>query len=197
MMDVTEISAFLGGSLYLATVFDAFSRTPLIVQSYHGEVGGSAMAKLLTTAIRAFGRAKYVVTDQGGEFTGKIFRKTAARLGIVHRFGTKDRIFATARLERFWRTLKELSSVKADQPLNLDDLERRLALPLAHYLCFRPHQGLHGATPAEVFLGRDPANKHAVAPPRGRAGEGPQQPAFEVRFLDPDQRTFPILKTIG
>jgi transposase InsO family protein len=100
MMDVTEIQAFLGGgTLYLATVFDAFSRVPLVVQGYQGKPGASAMAKLLKTALRAFGKAKYVVTDRGKEFTGKVFEKTADRLGIQHRLGTKDRLFATARLE--------------------------------------------------------------------------------------------------
>jgi hypothetical protein len=144
--------------------------------------------------MRAFGKAKYVITDQGPEFKGKVFRKTAGRLGIQHRFGTKDRIFATARLERFWRTLKELTNVKADQPLNFDDLEARVELALVYYLCFRPHQGLSGATPAETFLGVDPACTRAVTPPRGRTGEGPQQQPFDVGFLDPEKRAFPILK---
>jgi hypothetical protein len=144
MMDVTEIRAFLGaGTLYLATVFDAFSRVPLVVQGYQGKPGASAMAKLLKTALRAFGKAKYVITDQ---------------------------------------------------PLNLTDLEARVELALAYYLCFRPHQGLSGATPAEAFLGVDPACTKAVAPPRGRPGEGPRRPPFEVGFLDPEKRAFPILK---
>ena len=195
MMDVTVIQAFLGGgTLYLAAVFDAFSRVPLVIQGYHGKPGASAMAKLLKVALRAFGKAKYVITDQGKEFSGKAFRKTAVRLGIHHRFGTKDRIFATARLERFWRTLKELTNVKADPPLNFDDLESRVELALAYYLCFRPHQGLSGATPAEAFLGTDPACTKAVTPPGGRAGEGSRQPPFEVGFLDPEKRAFPILK---
>jgi hypothetical protein len=130
----------------------------------------------------------------GGEFKGKVFQKTAVRLGIQHRFGTKDRLFATARLERFWRTLKQLTNVKADQSLNLDDLEARVELALVYYLCFRPHQGLAGATPAEAFLGIEPACAKAARPPRGRIGEGPREPPFAVGFLDPEKRAFPILK---
>ena len=194
MMDVTEIASFLGGTLYLASVFDAFSRVPLAMQAYDRKPGASAMARLLKSAVRAFGTAKYVITDQGGEFKGKLFRKTAARLGIIQRFGTKDRIFATARLERFWRTLKETASLKRDQPLTLEDLERRLELALTYYLCFRPHQGLHGATPAEAFLGTEPACQRAGSPPRGRVGEGRKDAPFTVDFLDRDKRDFPILK---
>jgi transposase InsO family protein len=195
MMDVTEIQAFLGGgSFFLATVFDACSRTPLVLQAYEGKPGASNMAKLLKAATRAFGKAKYVITDQGKEFTGKLFRKTADRLGIVHRLGTKDCNFATARLERFWRTLKQMANVKRDEPLNLGDLECRLEPALTHYLCFRPHQGLKGATPVEAFLGIDPACNNAVAPPRGQRGEGTQQPPFEIRFLESGEKAFPILK---
>ena len=36
---------------------------------------------------------------------------------------------------------------------------------LTHYLCFRPHQRLRGATPAEAFLGLPPGHATAVSPP--------------------------------
>lgn len=166
---------------------------PLVLQTYHDRPGASAMAKLLKSATRPFGRAKYLVTDQGGEFKGSIFRKTAARLGILQRFGTKGRIFATARLERFWRTLTEMASLKILQPLTIDDLERRLEATLTGYLCFRPHQGLGGATPAEAFLGVEAASQKAASPPRARKAEGPQETPFTIGFLDPDTRAFPIL----
>ena len=78
-------------------------------------------------------------------------------------------------------------------PLTAEDLEQRLALALFHYLCFRPHEGLRGATPAEAFLGIEPACRKAVEPPRGRPGERPAKAPFKVEYLDPTGR-FPILK---
>jgi len=197
MMDGTEIQAFLGGTLYLASVFDAFSRVPLVLQTYDKKPSASDMARLLKTAAKAFGTARYVITDQGGEFRGRIFLKTAARLGIRHRFGTKDRIFATARLERFWRTLKDAAHLKLQPPLTTTDLERRLETALTHYLCFHPHRGLSGATPAEAFLGVEPACQRAVSPPRARHGEGLRAVPFKIRFLDPDRRLFPILQKVA
>jgi transposase InsO family protein len=152
------------------------------------------MARLLRAAARAFGAARYLITDQGGEFTGDIFRKTAARLGILQRFGTKDRLFATARIERFWRTLKEAARLKTLQPLTVNDLERRLETTLTYYLCFRPHQALDAATPAEVLLGIEPMCRKASSPPRAQQGERPQETPFTIAFLDPDRRAFPILK---
>ena len=65
---------------------------------------------------------------------------------------------------------------------------------MTYYLCFRPHQGLRGATPAEAFFGIEPSCTKAISPPRGRPGEGPQKAPFVIGFLDPDKRALPILK---
>ena len=64
----------------------------------------------------------------------------------------------------------------------------------ALYLCFRPHQGLHGSTPAEALLGLEPAAAKAVRPPRGKPGEGPLDPPFVIDFLDREKQAFPFLK---
>jgi hypothetical protein len=85
-----------------------------------------------------------------------------------------DNIKASARLERFWRTLKEGAGLyRLHLPLTSEDLEQRLELTLVHYLCFRPHEGLKGAVPAEAFLRLESAHLKAVEPLRGRPGEGP------------------------
>jgi len=116
------------------------------------------------------------------------------RLGIVQRFASTENIFATARLERFWRTLKDTSGIRLQPPLTIEDLERRLEMTLSHYVLFRPHQGLHGATPAEAVLGMDcRACLLAVSPPRGRPGEGPVDAPFVIDFLDREKQAFPFL----
>jgi hypothetical protein len=78
MMDVTVIQTFLGGEVHLAGVFDALSRVPLALQSFGRKPGAGAMARLLKTAVRAFGVPKYLITDLGTEFTGNVFRKAVA-----------------------------------------------------------------------------------------------------------------------
>jgi transposase InsO family protein len=194
MMDVSVVQTFLGGDLYIGAVFDAFSRAPLALSTYERTPGASAMARLLKSAARRFGSPKYLLTDQGREFTGKVFKKSASRLGIVQRFGSVQNIFATARIERFWRTPKQASSLRFQPPLTLADLERRLEISLTHYVCFRPHQGLAGASPAEALLGLEPRAQKAVRPPRGKAGEGTIAPPFVIDFLDRESRSFPFLK---
>ena len=194
MMDVSVVHQFLGPDLFMAAVFDAFSRAPLALDVRDRRPTASAMRRLLRATARVFGPPKYLITDLGGEFTGRLFRKAVCRLGSVQRFGSKENLYATARLERFWRTLKENARLyRFGLPLTLSDLEGRLALALFHYIFFRPHEGLGGATPAETFLGRQPACRRAVEPPRGRPGEETGGPPFAFGYLDPAHRRFPVL----
>jgi transposase InsO family protein len=196
MMDVSEVKQFLGPSLHMAAVFDAFSRVPLALQVFETKPAARDMARLLRAAARAFARPKYVITDLGGEFTAGAFRKGVTRLGAVQRFASADSLKATAHLERFWRTAKETASLyRLQLPLTTADLEHRLELALLYYLCFRPHEGLGGAVPAEAFLGLVPAHWNAVEPPRARPGGGPAKEApFQIELLDPQSLRFPILK---
>jgi transposase InsO family protein len=179
----------------MATVFDAFSRCPLVLEVLGHKPSGKDMAALLRRAARAFANPRYVITDLGGEFRARVFSTAVKRLGANQRFAAADSIKATARLERFWRTLKETARLRGILlPLTAEDLEHRLQAALVFYLCFRPHEGLGGATPAEVFLGLDPAHGRAVKPPRGLPGQPPTEHPFAIEYLDPASRSFPILK---
>ena len=198
MMDVSQVKCFLGPDLHMAAVFDAHSRVPLMLRILDAAPGAREMAALFRRAATAFGSPKYLITDLGGEFIGGAFKKTVKRLGAVQRFASADSIKATARLERFWRTLKETAGVRGLQAaLTVQDLERRFEIALLHYLCFRPHEGLKGATPLEAFLGVEPTCLKAVEPPRGRPGETKGEAPFRVVFLDHANRRFPILTPAG
>jgi len=156
------------------------------------------MAALFRRAVRAYRRPKYLITDLGTEFTAGAFKRTVRRLGSVQRFASAGSLEATARLERYWRTLKDSAGLHGLQlALTLDDLERRLELALLHYICFRPHEGLDGATPLEVFLREEPACLKAVEPPRGRPREGKGAAPVRVVFLDHANRRFSILTPAG
>jgi transposase InsO family protein len=180
--------------LFMATVLDAFSRAPLALQVFAARPSAKDMARLFRTATRLFARPKYMITDRGGEFTATVFRKAVQHLGAVQRFASQDNLYATARLERLWRTLKETAGLyRFRLPLTAEDLEHRLQVGLLHYLCFRPHEGLRGATPLEAFLGVEPACLRAVEPPRGRRGESQAAAPFRIDYLDPRDRRFPIL----
>jgi transposase InsO family protein len=111
MMDLSEVKQFLGPTLHIAAVFDAFSRAPLAVQVFELRPTAQDAARLLRAAARRFAHPRYLVSDLGGEFTAHIFRRAAAKLGVIQRFAASDSIKATARLERFWLTLKQAAGL--------------------------------------------------------------------------------------
>ena len=78
------------------------------------------------------------------------------------------------------------------RPLVTEDLAATVEMGLLHYAHFRPHQGLGGATPAEVYFRRTPAHLAAIPPPRGRPGEGLLDLPFHVEYLDAE-RLLPVL----
>ncbi len=108
------------------------------------------------------------------------------------RFGAVGKIGSIALIERLWKTLKDALGLRLLRPLAAEDLRRKVELGLIHYSHFRPHQGLGGATPAEICFGRVPAHLSALPPPRGRPGDGPSEPPFRVGYLDAEHR-LPVL----
>jgi transposase InsO family protein len=191
MLDLTEIPGLLRLFCFkLVVVLDVFSRMPLAARVFFTEPSGRDVARLFTVAAKRFGPPRHSVSDQGPQFTSKALKRALARLGVRHRYGAIGRSGSIAVIERFFRTLKAIARLRARPPLLRNDLERRLTLAFDYYAWLRPHQGLGGATPAEVHIGSRAAHLDAITPPRGRPGEatGIPPPTFELRYLDPDNR---------
>ena len=113
-------------------------------------------------------------------------------LGVKQRFGAVGKKGSIALIERLWRTLKDTLGLRLMGPLVAEDLAAKIEMGLVHYAHFRPHQGLGGATPAEIYFGRTPAHLSAIPPPRGRPGEGPMDSPLRVEYLDAE-RLLPVL----
>jgi transposase InsO family protein len=189
MLDLTEVSGFLRlFSFKLAVVFDVFSRLPRAGTVFCSEPTSRDIVRLFGAAAGRFGPPRHSVSDQGPQFTAEEFRRALERRGVRHRYGAIGKSGSIAVFERFFRTLKTLAQTRELPPLVKADLERRLATAFDYYVWLRPHQGLEGRTPAEVFLDRRPAHLDAVPPPRGRPGKRFEfTGVFEVRYLDPEQ----------
>jgi hypothetical protein len=145
------------------------------------------MARLLTRTAHHFGPPRHSVSDQGAQLRSEPFRKALARLGIKHRYGAIGRTGSIALIERFSRTVKTIARLHWRPPLLRRDLERRLATAFLYYVWFRPHQGLAGATPGEIYFGPK-ANRPGIPLPRGRPGERPPVTLLvpEIRYPAPD-----------
>jgi transposase InsO family protein len=195
MADLSEIRGFLGFIVFkLVVVLDVFSRFPLAFGVFAREPTAEQVLAVLDRAIREHGRPRHFVSDRGAQFTAKVFRETLEALAIRQRFGAIGRYGSIAIIERFWRTLKELLGCRLWQPLSAEHLEASVELALAYYSVLRPHQGLGGATPAEVYLDLEPAVDRAMPPPRihERASPGDEPLPLAFAFLDPERR-MPVL----
>jgi len=193
MADITTIpSLFRLFSFKLVVVLDVFSRMPLAAKVFWKEPSARQMCRLFQRAALRFGPPRHFVSDKGRQFTAQRFRKTLLWLDTRQRFGAIGRYGSIAIIERLWRTLKDGLRLRSFKPLTKRELERRLELGLYYYTYLRPHQGLGGATPAEIHFGRQPAHLAAVYPPRARPRQGPVHSPFEIAYLDPD-RMLPVL----
>jgi putative transposase len=195
MTDLTEICGLLGVIRFkVVAVLDVFSRFPVAFGVFSKEPTSEEILGVLDRAMRVFGRPRHLVSDKGAQYTAEIFRETLEALGIKQRFGAIGQYGSIAIIERFWRTMKHLLGVRAWAPISGEQLEHRLAVAVQYYAHLRPHQGLGGATPAEVLLGEKPAVDKALRPPRVGVRQPPGHPPLplEVAYLDPERR-LPVL----
>ena len=121
-----------------------------------------------------------------------MFRHALRRLGVKQRFGAVGRKGSIALIERLWRTLKDTLGLRLLRPSAAEDLAATVEVGLVHYSHFRPHQGLGGATPAEIYFERTPSHLSAIPPPRGQPGEGSLDLPFRIDYLDVE-RLLPVL----
>ena len=193
MVDLTDVKGLFGIVTFkVAVVFDAFSRMPLSARAFSKEASASEIARFVSRTAKSHGRPAHFVSDRARCFTGEIFRRKLLLLGVKQRFGAIGKKGSIALIERLWRTLKDTLGLRLLRPSAAEHLMEKVELGLFHYAHFRPHQGIGGATPAEVYFGRTPSHLSAIPPPRGRPGEGPMDPPFRIDYLDAE-RLLPVL----
>jgi transposase InsO family protein/DNA-binding transcriptional regulator YiaG len=193
MVDLTDVKGLFGIVTFkVAVVFDAFSRMPLSIRVFSKEASATEIARFVSRTAKMHGRPAHFVSDQARCFKGQAFRRKLKRLGVKQRFGTIGKKGSIALIERLWRTLKDTFGLRLIGPLVAEDLMEKIELGLLDYAHFRPHQGLGGATPAEIYFGRTPSHLSAIPPPRGRPGEGRMDSPFRVDYLDAE-RLLPVL----
>jgi transposase InsO family protein/DNA-binding XRE family transcriptional regulator len=193
MVDLTDVRGLFGIMIFkVGAVFDVFSRMPFSVRVFSKEPTSVEVARFVSMTAKRHGRPAHFVSDQARCFKSRLFRSRLRKLGVKQRFGAVGKKGSIALIERLWRTLKDTLGLRLLRPLVAEDLMKKIELGLVHYGYFRPHQALGGATPAEIYFGRQPAHLSAVPPPRGWPGDGPSEPQFRIVFLDPERR-LPVL----
>jgi len=153
---------------WVVVVVDYFSRQALAVRRFKTQPSAEDVCAVLDAArVVAKTAPKYTVTDQGGHFR-EVYRGWCERHGVEPRFGAIGKHGSIALVERFIRTLKTEAFGRDGVPLGVDAMHAALDRFVEWYCRVRPHQGLGGRTPLEVFEGRPPAHPAPRFEPRPR-----------------------------
>ena len=156
--DVTYIR-MAGGFVYLTAVMDWHSRYVLSWEvSVTLEEGFCVSA--LESALRRHGRPQIFNTDQGVQYTGQAFTGVLKGQAIRISMDGKGRATDNIMIERLWRSVKYEEIYLKDYE-SIPELITALKAYFEFYNHERPHQGLGGARPAEVYRDR-PALKRVA-----------------------------------
>jgi len=165
--------ALLAATDRVAVGVDHFSRRIMGVHVFRGRPSAAAMSAFLVGMIRAAGQApRHLTTDRGRPFTAKSFRRSCRRAGIRQRFGAIGKHGSIALVERCIRTLKEERVRSWLAPIRWRTVGTERSIFVDWYNGQRPHGGLGGATPDEVYFGRLPAHHRPRFEPRARWPRG-------------------------
>ncbi len=119
------------------------------------EVADGSEVRLVTL----HGAPKYLVSDKGGQFDNADYKAWCDRRGMEPRYASTGSLRATAIIERFFLSLKDEWLRRIFVPLWREDMRREIILYLTWFAEFRPHQGLDGRTPSEVYDGQPVVEK--------------------------------------
>jgi putative transposase len=150
---------------WVAVIIDHFSRKIVGFAVFNNQPDSLQIRSFLGRTIHTGGQSpKYIISDKGSQFwhaTPKLkreggckgYKRWCRRRKIQHRFGAIGKYGSIAIVERMIRSLKSECTRKIIIPLSQSNMRFELGLYFAWYNEFRPHQGIGGKIPMELFTG--------------------------------------------
>lgn len=138
------------GFLYLVAIMDWYSRR-VLAWKVSNTLEASFCVAALNEALAKYGAPEIFNTDQGAQFTSEAFLSVLEDKHITISMDGRGRALDNVFVERLWRSVK----YECVYPKAFADghaLNRGLAEYFTWYNAHRPHQGLDGATPDEVYF---------------------------------------------
>lgn len=137
------------GFMYLVAIMDWYSRF-VLAWELSNTMDTEFCLLALEAAISRWGSAQIFNTDQGSQFTANAFCEAVTMSEMLMSMDGKGRWMDNRFIERLWRSLKyEEIYLKAYE----DCLQLREGTAgWMNFYCYeRPHQGLSGKTPWEIY----------------------------------------------
>ncbi len=144
--DITYIK-LMSGWLYLVAVMDWYSRY-ILSWELSNTLDSSFCLNSLQTALKK-GSPQIFNTDQGSQFTGKLFTSELLERGIKISMDGRGRCFDNVFIERFWRSLK-YEEVYINEYQSVSDAYFGIQRYIRFYNDERLHQSLGYRPPSEL-----------------------------------------------
>jgi transposase InsO family protein len=167
-----------GRSCKLVTGIDDHSRF-VVIATVVAVPSGRAVCAAFTQAMRRYGVPSEVLTDNGGQFTGRyikpqpvevLFERICRDNGIKQRLTKPASPTTTGKIERLHRTLREEFLEHVAPFESPAAAQAAIDAWVEGYNRSRPHQALDMATPASLFRPNGPTRLDVGPDPGGIAG---------------------------
>ena len=145
--DITYIG-IATGFVYLAAIMDWYSRY-VIDWELSISLEADFCVELLNRSLR-YRSCDIFNTDQGVQFTSKDFIRVLLDHGIRVSMNSKGRALDNVFVERLWRSLK-YECIYLKKPERVDEARAVISEYFEFYNYRRPHQGLGGVSPADIY----------------------------------------------
>ena len=143
---------------WIGCAVDHYSRSVLGFAVFKKQPTSAAVRAFLDRIIRRTKACpKYIVCDQGVQFTGTGFKEWCKRNNIRPRYGAVHRYGSIAVIEWFIKSLKDEWLRRLIIPLRLPAMRNEMSAYVSWFNEHRPHQSLDGRTPLEVYYDLIPA----------------------------------------
>ena len=165
------------GHVYILTMIDRVSRYPeaIPIRNFSSKI----VVRELTRFFTHFGLPKVIQTDNGSNFTSKVFRDNMKRLGINHSTSTPYHPESQGSVERFHQTLKSMLKKYCLDNISVWD-------ELVPYLLFAVRSSVNesvGLSPFNIIFG------HKVRGPLEMLRESWEEEDTSEDFLEYISRT--------
>lgn len=157
--DITYIP-MVNGFLYLCVVIDWYTRF-ILGWRLSNTLLADFCIDALSDAFRQWGQPRVFNTDQGSQFTSKLFLEPLQARQIAISMDSKGRALDNIFVERFWRTLK-YEHVYLHAYADGLSLLKGLTEYIQFYNYERKHQSLGYQTPAEWYVERIEGKKKST-----------------------------------
>jgi transposase InsO family protein len=148
--DSTDYELADGTDVDIVNIIDDRSRVCPRSHAFEGSTTGSDVWDTFVEAFALYGIPEWVLSDNGPDFTSKLFRGNLAAIRVKTTNSRPYHPQTNGKVERFHQTLKKWLNAR-DTPETVVELQQLLDVFVDIYNNHRPHRGIGRRTPMSVF----------------------------------------------